>query len=76
MLETTGVKEAGRGGLSVWHRKSGRYLQKISYWQILSQARAVENQCFVVATNSCGAAGETQRRDECTIAHHDDEEDV
>lgn len=30
------------------------------HWQILSQARAVENQCFVVATNSCGAAGETQ----------------
>lgn len=30
------------------------------HWQTLNQARAIENQCFVACTNSCGVAGETQ----------------
>lgn len=31
-----------------------------AHWQVLNQARAIENQCFVVCTNSCGTAGETR----------------
>lgn len=30
------------------------------HWQTLNQARAIENQCFVACTNSCGTAGITQ----------------
>lgn len=30
------------------------------HWQTLNQARAIENQCFVACTNSCGTAGETR----------------
>lgn len=30
------------------------------HWQILNQARAIENQLFVVAVNSCGISGEGQ----------------
>lgn len=33
---------------------------RLNHWRILSQARAVENQMFVVATNACSRAGETQ----------------
>lgn len=30
------------------------------HWQTLNRARAIENQCFVVAVNGCGTAGETK----------------
>ena len=33
---------------------------RLGHWQILNQARAIENQMFVVAVNSCGKAGEYQ----------------
>ena len=31
------------------------------HWQLLLQARAVENLCFVIATNQCGQNTETRR---------------
>lgn len=33
---------------------------RVMHWQILNQARAIENQLFVVAVNNCGRAGEFQ----------------
>ena len=33
--------------------------QRIENWRILVQARAIENQMFVVATNRCGTTGDT-----------------
>ncbi len=32
---------------------------RINHWEILNQARAIENQMYVVCVNSCGVAGET-----------------
>ena len=32
---------------------------RVSHWRILVQARAIENQMFVVAANRCGATGDT-----------------
>lgn len=32
---------------------------RISHWRILVQARAIENQMFVVAANRCGTSGDT-----------------
>nr|WP_312579911.1 carbon-nitrogen family hydrolase [Sedimentibacter sp.] len=34
--------------------------RRLKHWQILNMARAIENQMFVVCTNSCGKAGETK----------------
>ena len=34
-------------------------LARVSHWRTLLQARAIENQCFVAATNSCGETGGT-----------------
>ena len=30
---------------------------RINHWEILNQARAIENQMYVVCVNSCGVAG-------------------
>ncbi|MGW8161071.1 MAG: nitrilase-related carbon-nitrogen hydrolase [Desulfobulbales bacterium] len=32
---------------------------RVSHWRILVQARAIENQMYVVAANSCGTSGDT-----------------
>ncbi len=32
-------------------------LSRLAHWQALTQARAIENQCFVVACNACGQTG-------------------
>ena len=34
-------------------------LARVEHWRTLLQARAIENQCFVAAANSCGATGGT-----------------
>lgn len=34
-------------------------LARVAHWQTLLRARAIENQCFVAATNSCGETGGT-----------------
>ena len=34
-------------------------LSRVEHWRALLIARAIENQCFVVATNSCGETGGT-----------------
>jgi len=34
--------------------------KRVLHWNVLNQARAIENQMFVACTNSCGKAGETQ----------------
>lgn len=34
--------------------------ERIAHLQVLTAARAIENQCFVVCCNSCGEAGETK----------------
>lgn len=33
-------------------------VQRLRHWQILNTARAIENQCFVVAINACGTTGD------------------
>lgn len=35
-------------------------LQRINHWQALTRARAIENQCFVLAVNCVGETGGTQ----------------
>ena len=34
-------------------------LERLEHWRNLLLARAIENQCFIVATNSCGETGDT-----------------
>jgi len=34
-------------------------IERIEHWRILLQARAIENQCYIVATNSTGSTGGT-----------------
>jgi predicted amidohydrolase len=34
-------------------------LERIDHWRTLLQARAIENQCYIVATNSAGPTGNT-----------------
>ena len=34
-------------------------LARVAHWRTLLRARAIENQCFVAATNSCGETGGT-----------------
>ena len=35
--------------------------KRIAHWNILLQARAIENQCFIVGTNRTGADGNNQK---------------
>ena len=32
---------------------------RLEHWRALLIARAIENQCFIVATNACGETGDT-----------------
>ena len=32
-------------------------MERLRHWQILNTARAIENQCFVIAVNACGQTG-------------------
>lgn len=32
--------------------------ERLAHWRVLNTARAIENQCFVVAVNACGPTGE------------------
>jgi len=34
-------------------------LERLEHWRTLLIARAIENQCFIVATNACGKTGDT-----------------
>jgi omega-amidase len=34
-------------------------IERVEHWRALLQARAIENQCYVVATNAAGKTGET-----------------
>lgn len=34
-------------------------LERVEHWRALLIARAIENQCFIVATNACGETGRT-----------------
>lgn len=34
-------------------------LERIDHWRTLLQARAIENQCYIIATNACGETGNT-----------------
>ena len=34
-------------------------IQRVEHWRTLLQARAIENQCYIVATNACGVTGDT-----------------
>jgi omega-amidase len=34
-------------------------LERLEHWRSLLIARAIENQCYIVATNSCGKTGDT-----------------
>ena len=34
-------------------------LARIEHWRMLLQARAIENQCYIVAVNTCGEIGDT-----------------
>jgi predicted amidohydrolase len=36
-------------------------LPRVNHWRVLNQARAIENQFFVVAVNGCGAAVKDQQ---------------
>jgi predicted amidohydrolase len=34
-------------------------MERIEHWRALLIARAIENQCYMIATNACGQTGET-----------------
>jgi predicted amidohydrolase len=34
-------------------------IERVEHWRVLLQARAIENQCYIVATNAAGQSGET-----------------
>jgi len=34
-------------------------MERIEHWRVLLQARAIENQCYIVATNAAGQTGDT-----------------
>ncbi|MDX1994358.1 MAG: carbon-nitrogen family hydrolase [bacterium] len=34
-------------------------MERLEHWRVLLQARAIENQCFIVATNAAGQTGDT-----------------
>jgi omega-amidase len=34
-------------------------LVRVEHWRVLLQARAIENQCYIVAVNACGQTGDT-----------------
>lgn len=54
------VRTLSLQGIEVLFVVSQWPVKRLKHWQILNMARAIENQMFVVCTNSCGTAGETK----------------
>lgn len=54
------VRMAALAGAQVLFVPAAWPQERVLQWQILNRARAIENQCFVVAVNACGAVGDYQ----------------
>lgn len=52
------VRTAALAGAQILFVPAAWPLPRLRHWQILNTARAIENQCFVVAVNACGITGD------------------